>query len=175
MKSDAIKTAEARKELENTLVDHPELEYTEQDGALIKKVTQVDIYSALRRLNKTSAIQSKFLLYLDDRMHEYNGFRAEVIQLQGDVNQYLNNRTESCPVLPLVRKVEEMIGDHLDDEEKEKLITTTTESLREKWMDQGREEQQQRFERISKIIGLLLTGITVATATITWIFGIWPR
>jgi len=168
-------TTRARAELEALLSSYPAKDYEEQNGELVKRVTQGDIFRALRHLSKASAVQGKLLLHLDDRITDFNGFRGEVIDLKKDIDAYLKGRSKSCPVLPLVREVEIAFNAHVDEAEKEELIATTTAALKEKWTNEGKKEERERFERAIKIIGLAFTGITVATATITWILGLWPR
>lgn len=163
-----------RKELEDLLLEKTEKHYeVEADGILTKKITPADIYNAVKHLNKSNYVQGQFLLHLDDRMTEFNGFREEVQTLQKDVTEYCNDRTESCPILPLVKGLEDGLTEHLAEEEREHLVETVTADLKRKWRDEGRRDEQQRFERAAKIVGLLLTGVTVATATITWLLGMW--
>ena len=165
--------ARARAELEKTLEHFSDAEYEELDGSVVKKITPVDLYRVLKRNEHIGSVHGKFLLYMDDRMTEFNGFRKEVQQLQKDVAEYCNDRIESCPILPMVREIEEDLGNHLSATEKAEIVTKTTESLKAKWKEEGREEERFRLEKTVKIVSLVIAIITAATGLITWFLGIW--
>ena len=167
--------ARARAELENTLERYSDVEYVEEDGAVVKKITPVDLYRVLKRNEHIVNVHGNFLLYLDDRMTEFNGFRKEVQQLQKDVSEYCNDRIDSCPVLPLIREVEENLGTHLSDTEKAVLVSDTTNALKTKWTQEGKDEERERFNHTAKVISVVISIVAAATGLITWFLGIWPE
>ncbi len=167
------KKTRVRSELENILAEKHEANYSEEDGVLTKKITPTDIYKAVKSLGRANHVQGEFLLHLDDRMTEFNGFRSEVQILQKDVEKYCNDRSESCPVLPIIRKVESDLGVHLSEAELAAVVGEATAELRDRIKKQGMDEERQRFDRAIKIIGSGCLVLGSVTAFITWLLGIW--
>jgi len=164
----------AREELEGVLLlDCPDTGYVEEGGELVKKVTQTHIYNALKILSKNNNIMGKFLLHLDDRIEEQNGYKEEIKQLRQDFQKVCNDRIESCPVLPLIKEVQDSVIDHLSEEEKEKLVLETAANLKEQWVKSGRDEETFRLRKTLGWIGAVVAIVTVSLALVSWIFEIW--
>lgn len=144
-----------------------------EDGVIVKRVTPLMIYQRLKVIEEIQRDHGEFLGHLDKRMDDYNGFRKEVLQLQEDITTYCNDRTESCPVLPLLRKVEGDLGEHLSDVERIAAISEATSTLREQIKREGMDEERNRFNRAMKIIGASATIIVTLTGFISWVLGLW--
>lgn len=163
----------AREELENSLRVMPREHYEEEGGTLVKRVTQLHILEAVQVLGKNQEAMGKFLLHLDDRIFEQNGYRAiiettqETIEMvQKRVEQICSDIEVSCPNLPEIREIKEKINLHLAQEEKESLVERATTKEREKLISQGRDEAERRFKRITVVIGTTVgvVGITITIA-----------
>ncbi len=164
----------AREELEGLLLSEcPDAGYVEEGGELVKKVTQSHIYSAIKILSKNNSIMGKFLLHLDDRIEEQNGYKDELKALREDFKKLCNDRIESCPVLPVIRGLQEELTEHLSDAEKAELVVETTSTLKEKWKKEGREEASFQLRKTLGWIGAVVAIVTVSMALISWIFEFW--
>lgn len=164
-----------REELEKLLEYCPEsVEYEEEgDGVLSKKITPIHTYKLMKAIGHRQQVQGQFLLYLDDRITDQNGYHGAILSLQEQVTKICNDRDQTCPVAPLVREIEEIVVSHLETTKDEKLITETEMKLREQWKLEGKNEERNRFERSAKIIALVISVVTFATGLITWFLGIW--
>jgi hypothetical protein len=150
-----------------------ESSYQEENGAIVKRVTQTEIFKAIKRLGKAHYTAGQFLLHLDDRITEQNGYKDELKGLQETVNKICTERDQTCPLLPLVTEIKTEFNGHLEERAKEMLIEETTDSLKQQWIEQGREDEAMRFKRIMGWIGAVATIVTVAMASITWFINLW--
>ena len=156
----------ARQELEDTLRKFSDIEYYEyeevEEGNLVHKISPADLFRILRRTEQISIVHGKFLLYLDDRIIQLVGAQKEKEEF--------------------VKILSEDFYKHLEKVAREEVIKTTTEEIKAQWRQEGKEEAEKAFglsaaifERRMKIIGAVFAGLTVVTATITWLLGIWGR
>ena len=171
----------AREELEDTLkkVSEESLkQYSDyeqlEEGKLVHEISFVDLFKILRRLEESSNVHGKFLLHVDDKLIEFSSLQKEVAQLKKDFIEFYEDRGLTCPLKEPLKDIEETLHDHLSDAEKKELVEKTTFSLRERWKQEGKEEERYEFKKAATIVGLVLTGITVFTATMSWILGLWP-
>ena len=171
----------AREELEETLkkVSEESLkQYSDyeqlEEGKLVHEISFVDLFKILRRLEESSTVHGKFLLHVDDKLIEFSALQKEVAQLKKDFIEFYEDRGLTCPLKEPLKDIEETLHDHLSDAEKKELVEKTTFSLRERWKQEGKEEGRNEFKKTATIVGLVLTGITVFTATMSWILGLWP-
>ena len=169
----ATKGYKAREELVQSLEQLPHAKYEEENGALIKRVTQVQVLEAVQVLGKNQEAMAKFLLHLDDRIVEQNGYRPlieetqeTIKKVQVRVEEICSEREMTCPNTKKIAEIKDKIDGHLNDEEKEALVAGATGELREKLIKQGSDEAERRFKRITGMIGatVAVVGITITIA-----------
>jgi len=170
----------AREELEETLKQHSEetlkqySEYEQLDeGKLIHEISTLDLFRILRRMERTNIVHGKFLLYVDDKLIEFSKLQDDVAQLKEDFIRFYETRGMTCPMSGALSELESTLEDHLSDSEKKELVEKTTYSLREKWKREGRAEEVEAFKRQAKLVGLILTGISLFMGMTAWMLGIW--
>ena len=166
-------TDKARERLEKAMQSLPKAEYQEEGGSLVKRVTQVQIMSAVQVLGENQEAISNFLLHLDDRITEQNGYRGLIEETQQTINtvqkrveEICSERELTCPNTPKISELTTLLNGHLSQEEKEELIEKATTEEREKLIKQGQDEAERRFKRITVTIGTMvgLIGITITIA-----------
>ncbi len=162
-----------REEFERSLGMDSDTEYIEEDGALVNKVTHVQVFQAVRDLRQDYKHMGKFLLHLDDRITDQNGYKDELKLMQGTLESLCNDRTVTCPVFPIVNELKEDLEQHLAEEAKNELIATTAQKLKEQYLQEGKDEEAFRFKRAMGIIGAIATIITLFMAVITWLLDLW--
>ena len=171
-----------REELEKMLEYCPkeEAELVEEDGEIIKKVTPLQSYRLMKSIGKFQKVQGQFLLYLDDRITEQNGYHDSIKKLQEEVSQICNERETTCPVIPIVEKLKSNMTEHLDGEAEKKLAHDIEQALISKWKEKGAEEEQERyrleearFRRKMSWIGAIVSIITVSIAVLSFLLGVW--
>jgi len=162
-----------REELEKLLKECPVAEYEEVDGLVVKKVSPLQTYNLVRHIGYGQSVMAKFLLHIDDKMEEHNGYGEKFEQLETAFKDLCSNRDETCPLKPFAEELRDQLALHLTEEEREKLIVQVSTSAEEKWKEKGATEERERFERAIKIIGVAVLIITTATGLITWFFDVW--
>lgn len=159
----------AREALEASLQRLPRSEYKEENGALVKRVSQVQILEAVHVLGRNQEAIGEFLLHLDDRITEQNGYRGlieetqgTIKEVQGRVEEICSDREKTCPVAPEVKQLTEKLSEHLEEEREEGIKTETKEEI----YKEAQEEAEKRFKRITAtigatvaIIGLIITAV----------------
>ena len=168
------RNARIREQLEQALQTYPEEAYQEEEGVLVKRVNQTQIYQKLQLIGRSQQLMGHFLLHLDDRITAQNGYKDELKSMQETIEQICTERIEACPVLPEVQLMREDFDVHVAEADKETLIATTTTQLKDKWRKEGQIEEQQRFTRAITIITTACVVLGALTAFITWIMGLWP-
>lgn len=163
----------AREELEQSLQELPHAKYEEENGSLIKRVTQVQVLEAIQVLGKNQEAMAKFLLHLDERIVEQNGYRPlieetqeTIKKVQVRVEEICSEREMTCPNTKKIADIKDKIEGHLNDEEKEAIVAGATGELRDKLIKQGQDEAERRFKRITVTIGTTVgvIGITITIA-----------
>ncbi len=119
-----------REKLEKTLSFWPDDGYEEEEGAVIKRTTLVQIYKAVKQLSRNMTIQGEFLLHIDDRLTEYNGWGPRFDQL------------------------EESFEEHCNEDDNEKLV----ENKQTEWIETYEINAEKRLKRVATIVAIT-TGI----------------
>ena len=170
----------AREELEETLkkVSEESLkQYSDyeqlEEGKLVHEISFVDLFKILRRLEESSTVHGKFLLHVDDKLIEFSALQKEVAQLKRDFIEFYEDRGLTCPLKEPLKDIGETLHDHLSDAEKKELVEKTTYTLREQWKQEGRQEEIESFKRTAKLVGLILSGISLFMGMTAWMLGLW--
>ncbi len=162
--------SKVRRELEAVLSVKPEAHYSEEDGVLKKTISPLDIYKAVKDIGYTSRLHGEFLLHLDDRLIEHNGWGPRFEQLEEAFDELCSQRDDTCPLKPLAEEMQEKLLDHLRLEGEEALI----ESKHLEWIAEGEAQAERRLKRAATIIGVTTGIVGTSMAFITWVLGLWP-
>ena len=161
-----------KKVVEESLKQYADYEQLEE-GKLVHEISFVDLFKILRRLEESSNIHGRFLLHVDDKLIELSALQKEVAQLKKDFIEFYEDRGLTCPLKEPLKDIGETLHDHLSDAEKKELVEKTTYTLREQWKQEGKKEEIESFKRTAKLIGLILSGISLFMGMTAWMLGLW--
>ncbi len=158
-----------RVELEAMLADKFEADYSEENGVITKKITPLDIYKAVKQVSYVNRLQGEFLLHLDDRLIEHNGWGPRFDDLEQSFEELCDHRDETCPLKPVTEELQTMLIDHLKVNDNETLV----KSKQMEWIAEGEAQAERRLKRAATIVGIATASIGSFTAFVTWLIGMW--
>ncbi len=158
-----------RQELEAVLAVKTETHYAEEDGILKQTITPLDIYKAVKQISYTNRLHGEFLLHLDDKLIEHNGWGPRFDDLEQSFEDLCRQRDETCPLKPLAEEMQTKLLDHLQAEDGEALV----KSKQMEWIAEGEAQAERRLKRAATIVGITTASIGSFTAFVTWLIGMW--